>query len=352
MRSLIPQFISITLLIMMAATVSSAADVAGYQRRVDSARAGIGVLLDNVSQAEIGEQPTQPDAEVYAELRRLVPNSEKIETVTGIVESNNQWFVDGLKAAESEKDLAKRAVILSELDQRLGAVSSKLDDLQSALRAERSKDEDKRKLTEILNRPEYQRPEKEPEKNSESESWVKQFLEWLESFFPKFSSPEGATDGTSVFAGLLQWVLIIAVILVLGFVLYKLLPLFAPRLRRTEPEKREERVILGEKIREDQSADDLFSEAERLAREGDIRGAIRKGYVALLCEMNDRKLIGLARHKTNRDYLLDVRTRRDIYDRMTGVTGQFERHWYGSQSARPADWEEFRNNCGETLKAI
>ena len=146
--------------------------------------------------------------------------------------------------------------------------------------------------------------------------------------------------------------LIIAVILVLGFVLYKLLPRLNPRLRRTALGEREERVILGEKIGKEQSAEDLFGEAERLAREGDMRGAIRKGYVALLCEMSDRKLIGLARHKTNRDYLRDVRSRRDIHDRMTGLTGKFERHWYGSEETRADDWQEFRQNCGETLKAI
>ncbi len=340
------------LLIAAAVSVSLAAELGDYQRRVDSARAGIGVLLENVSQMEIGEQPTQPDAEVFAELRRLIPNSEKVGVANGTIETNNQWFVEGLKAAESEKGLAKRSVILSELEQRLGAVSSKLDELQITTNAERSKDEDKRKLSEILNRPEFQRPVEEPEENNEDAAWIKRFLEWLESFFPKLSPPEGAADGAFALAGVLQWVLIIAVILVLGFVLYKLLPLFTPRLRRAARDEREERVILGEKIGEDQSADDLFGEAERLARDGDIRGAIRKGYVALLCEMSDRRLIGLARHKTNRDYLRDVRSRREVYEKMNGLTGKFERHWYGSQSAVPDDWEEFRQNCGETLKAI
>lgn len=352
MRSLVLQFIFIALFAASAASISTAADVTDYQRRVDSARAGIGVLLDNVSQAEIGEHPTQPEADVFTELRRLVPNSEKVDTHAGTVETNNQWFVEGLRSAEAEKDLAKRAVILSELDQRLGAVSSKLEELDVVESADRSKDEDKQKLFEILNRPEYQRPAKKPEENSESENLLKRFLEWLESFFPKISPPEGAAEGASALAGVLQWVLIIAVILVLGFVLYKLIPLFTPRLRRAVRDDREERVILGEKIGDDQSADDLFGEAERLAREGDIRGAIRKGYVALLCEMSDRKLIGLARHKTNRDYLRDVRSRREIYDRVAGLTGKFERHWYGSQTARPDDWEEFREKCGETLKAI
>ena len=352
MRSVILQFVFTTLLIMAAVSVSPATELGDYQRRLDSARAGIGVLLDNVSQLEIGEEPTQPDAEVFAELRRVLPNSEKVYVASGAVETNNQWFADGLKAAESEKDLAKRAVILSELDQRLGAVSAKLDELRVTTNAERSKDEDKRKLSEILNRPEFQRPVKEPEENAEGASWVKRFLEWLESFFPKFSPTEGSSGGAAAFAGVLQWVLIVAVILVLGFVLYKLLPLFTPRLRGVVRDEREDRVILGEKIGENQSADDLFGEAERLARDGDIRGAIRKGYVALLCELSDRKLIGLARHKTNRDYLRDVRPRREVFEKMNGLTGTFERHWYGSEAARPDDWEEFRQNCGETLKTI
>ena len=352
MRTVITKSILMTLLIAASIGVSVAAEVEDYQRRVGSARAGVGVLLDNVSQMEIGEDPAQPDAEVFAELRRLIPRSEKIETDAGAIETDNQWFAEGLRAAESEIDLPKRAVILSELEQRLGAVSSKLDELQAEANADRSKDEDKRKLAEILNRQEYQKPVKEIEENNEGASWVKRFLEWLESFFPKFSPPEGAAEGASAFAGVLQWVLIIAVVLVLGFVLYKLLPLFRRHLRRSAREEREERIILGEKVGEDQSADDLFGEAERLAREGDIRGAIRKGYVALLCELSDRKLIGLARYKTNRDYLRDVRSRREIYERMNGLTGKFERHWYGAEDARPDDWEEFRQNCRETLKAI
>jgi hypothetical protein len=337
---------------LAAVSLSFGADIGEYQRRIDSAKAGIGQLLENVSQNEIGEPPSQPDAEVFAEVRRLVPSTEKIDLAAGTVETNNQWFIDGLKAAEAEKDLGKRAVILTQLDQRLASLSGELDELQASVDRERSKDEDKRKLSEILNRPEYQRPVKEMEEQSEGANWLKRVVDWLESYFPKLSPVEGAAGGVSSFMGVLQWVLIIAVILVLGFVLYKLLPLFAPRFRRVIRAEREERVILGERIGENQSADDLFGEAERLAREGDIRGAIRKGYVALLCELSDRKLIGLARHKTNRDYLRDVRSRRDVYERMDGLTGKFERHWYGAQEARPNDWEEFRETCGDTLKAI
>ena len=349
MRAFLPK---LAVLLLISAVNSFAADVGDYQRRVDSAKAGIGMLIENVSQMEIGETPSQPNAEVFAEVRKLIPSTEKIDSPAGTVETNNQWFVDELKAAEAEQDLARRAVILTQLEQRLAALSVELDELQVRAESERSKDEDKQKLSEILNRPEFQRPIKEPNEESEGASWLKRFIEWIEGLFPKISPSAGAAEGTASFVGVLQWVLIIAVILVLGFVMYKLLPLFAPRFRRVIRDEREERVILGERIGEDQSADDLFGEAERLAREGDVRGAIRKGYVALLCELSDRKLIRLARHKTNRDYLRDIRSRREVYERMNGLTGKFERHWYGGQDAVPHDWEEFRETCGETLKAI
>jgi len=89
-----------------------------------------------------------------------------------------------------------------------------------------------------------------------------------------------------------------------------------------------------------------------LARVGDLRGAIRKGYVALLCELNDRKVIGLARHKTNRDYLRDMRKRSDILPNVQDLTSNFERSWYGLREAEASDWEDFRMRYRETVGAV
>ncbi len=89
---------------------------------------------------------------------------------------------------------------------------------------------------------------------------------------------------------------------------------------------------------------DDFAEAENLAGQGNLRGAIRKGYIALLCELADRKIIGLSQHKTNRDYLKDVRKQNELYKNMSGLTNNYERHWYGFDDAEESDWEEFRNS--------
>jgi hypothetical protein len=115
--------------------------------------------------------------------------------------------------------------------------------------------------------------------------------------------------------------------------------------RRKEP-----RVILGETLAPYETADDLISQAERLAQSGDLRAAIRKGYIAVLAELSDRKVLGLASHKTNRDYLRDVRRREELYQPMSEMTNTFERHWYGDVPAAEEDWQDFRLKYSEAVK--
>jgi len=110
------------------------------------------------------------------------------------------------------------------------------------------------------------------------------------------------------------------------------------------------RIVLGETLSPDQTAADLFSEAESLAHAGDLRAAIRKGYIALLCELGDRKLISLAQHKTNRDYLNSVRDKTRLYGSMRPLTISFENHWYGLLPAGENDWHDFRNGYQQALK--
>jgi len=64
----------------------------------------------------------------------------------------------------------------------------------------------------------------------------------------------------------------------------------------------------------------------------------------LLCELGDRKLISLAQHKTNRDYLNSVRDKAFLYASMRKLTSSLELHWYGFVPAAEADWHEFRTS--------
>ena len=152
---------------------------------------------------------------------------------------------------------------------------------------------------------------------------------------------------------LFQVLLYAALLGLVGFILYKIVPLIFPQLKRPRSRKpKKQRTILGERLGEDVTAMDLFDEAERLAREGNLRGAIRKGYIALLCDLSDRKVIGLASNKTNRDYLRDVRSRRDLHPRIKSVTDMFERHWYGFQESAEQDWTRFRDEYKEAIRSV
>jgi hypothetical protein len=131
--------------------------------------------------------------------------------------------------------------------------------------------------------------------------------------------------------------------------------MFLPRLlrsrRRRKKTKPQARIVLGEKLAPDQSATDLLSEAEGLARRGELRAAIRKAYIALLVELGERKLISLAQHKTNRDYLRSVREVQPLYGNVKQLTDSFERHWYGFAQATETDWLAFRSVYEQALRS-
>jgi hypothetical protein len=157
----------------------------------------------------------------------------------------------------------------------------------------------------------------------------------------------GVSGVFSVVARVFVYALAVGLI---AFLAWRYGPLLWGRARVKRRERaREARVVLGERLAPDQTPADLIAEAERLARAGDLRGAIRKAYVAVLCELGDRHLIRLAQHKTNRDYLASLRDRAELYGAMYPLTHNFERHWYGLAPASDADWAEYRALCNRAM---
>ena len=242
----------------------------------------------------------------------------------------------------------KRRLILTSVSERLDALDRQLAQLENSPASNRAKDEDKQKLAEILRREEFQKPEKEEE--SLFQKFYRKVIRWLVSFFPRPNLSGSAAEGGGTLYFILQLLLYALVLGAIGFLIYKFAPFFAGLFRREIETKKSERVVLGERIAATETADNLFAEAEELAREGNLRGAIRKGYIALLCELADRRIIKLSQNKTNRDYLRDVRGKTELYQNMNGLTLNFERHWYGLESAEEKDWEEFKNGCQIIIK--
>lgn len=289
------------------------------------------------------------EREVFEEFLELLPARDKIEWENSIVEVDNRWIYVALDRYKKESaKSAKRTEILTEISERLSAIKIKLDELENPAVSSRTKDEDKRKLSEILRREEFQKPEEKPE--SFFQKVLRRIDEWMAKNFP--SPKTGESGGGFQSLSFLLQILIYALVLGgIGFLIYRFAPFLFSRFKNREKGGKKERVILGERLAADETAQNLFSEAERLAREGNLRDAIRKGYIALLCELSDRKIIGLSQHKTNRDYLRDVRKQAELFKNMSGLTNNYERHWYGFDEAKETDWEEFRQGYKQAVSS-
>lgn len=274
----------------------------------------------------------------------LLPAKETILFRGQTINVDNSWLAEEIADYAKSTKAADRAATVTRISERLKAIQEQVRALQSAATQPGDKDADKGRLAQILRRPEY--IPAAPESNA-LQNLIERFLRWLGQFMPK---PKPIQPGSSRWLGNLAQVIVIAVCLgAIGFLIWR----FGPRLvsgRRKKKKKREARIVLGELLEPDQTAADLLAQAEVLAREGNLRAAIRKAYIALLCELGDRKLVSLAQYKTNRDYLNAVRDKGSLYTSMRTLTNMFESHWYGFVPAGEADWDEFRNGYKKIFK--
>lgn len=282
-------------------------------------------------------------------IRDNFPPTVKIEWYGGTADASNEWLLRRADDLQKQTVAGEKLAIVREMREYLSTIEFKLRELETAVAETRSKDEDKQKLAEILRREEYQKPQAKEE--SLFTRLFREFIEWLENIFPKPKLPTTSGSGMEMLSFVLQILFYVGLAALLVLLIIKVAPLIFPSFKRQAKPKKKKRVILGEDIAEHETAKDIFGEAERLAREGDLRGAIRKGYIALLCELADKKVIGLSRHKTNRDYLRDVRTRRELHPRMKSVTDTFERHWYGFQKSGEHDWTRFREEYNDAIRS-
>ncbi|HUQ32440.1 MAG TPA: DUF4129 domain-containing protein [Pyrinomonadaceae bacterium] len=335
---------SALLLIFVGAQSALAMPLTEYKTRIHQSVTALNELHDLSETNNSAEYISIRTRYALYRVTKLVPSEETIEWEEGRVKVNNSWLSEELNNYErlSAGD-AQRGEILARITQRLTALEDRLNELGGQNEsAEPTKEQDKARLASILRRDEY--VEKPPEK-----SLWERFKDWLNRIFP---SRNPLSPGQSSLLSTLAMILIFGLAAgVLAYVIWKFAPYFL-RWKGTQLklEKQQARIVLGERLAPDQTGADLLTEAEALARKGEIRAAIRKGYIALLCELGDRKVISLAQHKTNHDYLRAVREKRPLLKEMQKLTASFENHWYGFVPADAQDWTTFRSGYQQTLK--
>jgi len=328
------------------ATAATAATLTDYRHRVSEAIAVVGQLHG----AYDDEDPSQQQRSVvtsFARIREVLPARETISVNSQSIIVDNSWLHEALKNYEKTgSTAAQRVEFLARIEERLRALDEHLEEVMNGKRGASDKETDKGKLAEILRRAEYNKPV-DAEGSALTRLWNR-FMNWLSRLF---RAPKSTPRASSPFISGLAQIVIVAVCLAgIVFLIWKLGPRYFKGRRGKKKQKREARIVLGERLEPDQTSADLLAQAELLARNGDLRAAIRKAYIALLCELGDRKIVSLAQHKTNRDYLNSVRERTRLYNFMRQLTSSFELHWYGFQPAAESDWNEFRSVYQQALK--
>jgi hypothetical protein len=330
------------LVLLVFAATAQGTPLNEYRKHLEQAL----TALDTLSQFEEGESEADRalrTTETIAAVRTTIPETENVEWDGTLIRVNNSWLHRELEIFEKAEP-ATRSNILKPITERLQALSQRLAEIERAKSISATKAEARQKLTEILQRPEYSKTRPD---TSALSRLVDRLLKWLQNLFPK---PKPLAPGRANLLTLIAQ--IVVVLLAIGVIAYAV-RIFAPRFftggRGKRKHKRGPRIVLGEKLEPDQSAVDLLAEAEALAQRGELRAAIRKAYIALLVEMGERKIISLAQHKTNRDYLGAIRDRESLYTYVKQLTESFERHWYGFASATDADWHAFRDRYKQAL---
>jgi hypothetical protein len=278
----------------------------------------------------------QRSLETVNGVRKLIPETQVIEWRSEKFNVDNSWLHHEFDKYGTVLK-GERPELLLRITERLQALDQQLTELQTPGAKIPDKAETSRKLAEVLRRPEF--AYEATKENALVRLWNR-FLEWVRSWFPK---PKPLSmGGFAWLSRIAQFVVVVLALAVLAYVVKLLLPRMLRNRSPKKTTKQKARIVLGERLEPDQSASDLLSAAEALARRGELRAAIRKAYIALLVELGERKIISLAQYKTNRDYLWAVREVQPLHRDMKKLTESFEQHWYGLARATENDWLEFR----------
>ena len=338
----------VIIVIFLLGATGFAGDAAEYHRRVETARIITAELTSDLVLGRRSESGSDFDALKIVQIRTILPASEIIETDHGEIEISNRWLHSRLDEFVTDPTFITRGAILSDIEERLAAISWKITEAEIAAKSDRSKTEDKQKLDEILAREDFRGTTQQD--RSAVQWFIDQILEFFDRLLSGVQPAVSRTPSSMPYADGIRVVILLVLIGLIGFGLYKFAPFIFRLKRGRKSGDADARIILGERIGPEATTADLLSEAETLANSGDLRGAIRKGYIALLLALNDSGLIRLAAHKTNRDYLRDLRGEGELQQLMNNLTLSFERHWYGLQPAEKSAFEEFRRSFSAFAK--
>lgn len=309
-------------------SVLAVGSVKNYSERLFQAEQLIDPLID-------GEPAAAEIVATMQAVKQLIPAEEDIETDGQVIRANNSWLhaAADLVVKNAYGDEEQVRSMLIEMADRLLILEQRVTASTETVTAA----DQRAQLEKILARSEYLPEEK---KDSVVKKWARkawdQFTNLLAKLFGNRSNAVGNSGTGSV--SVVRLVVILVLLAAASFGLVKLLQKLRRRRKKDDDDIRE---VLGEELPEDVTAADLLNHARQLAGNGDFRSAIRRAYVASLCELEQRGKVRLHRAKTNRDYLDELKPETSLYPTFSVMTGAFEHVWYGQESATETEFNDF-----------
>jgi hypothetical protein len=190
--------------------------------------------------------------------------------------------------------------------------------------------------------------------------WFKAIGKWIDrlSLHPKVSdeSTEGGNAGDYT-RTVLEACLIVLCFALVAFLVIKIrqhylrsgaAPQLAPAVKAVD--------LHDESVTADQLPEDEWLRlAAEKARQGQWRLAARALFLAGLSHLSRREIIALARHKSNRDYQMELRRRAPAQaaaqEAFAVNLRKIERAWYGSYEVTSVEFEDLRSNL-EVIRAL
>lgn len=318
-------------LLLVAALALAAGSVAAvplddYHARVDRAID----LLATFQSTEEFVAPV-PLASQLEPLREWLPTTETVEIDGRTILVDNAWVPRELDRYATLESLDDRIEAVDRIAGMLYDIDHHILELDAAERHATA--EDRRQLDEILKRAEFQ---------ERSESAISKFIretkdqvmKWLADLLrPLFGGAAGEGLGLG-----LRIVIIVAASIALGLLARAV---WQATQRRRTAAVRGKKIIFGEEIDESTTAGDLAAQAKALAAKGEFRGAIRRLFVALIYQLDERELVRLRPQATNREYLALVRRFDRLHPVMASLADTFERVWYGEAAIDRGMYDAF-----------
>ena len=318
------------LMLACTGTALGAAPVEEYVKRLEQAEAIADQMIDQ-----------EPDPEellaVITMIRQLIPRAEEISTssqgISRNVRVDNGWLhlrLDEL-ANIANGDPEQQRSMLIEIADRLFVLQERVN---STVKAE----DRKAQLDAILLRNEY-RPDEE--KESIVRKWLRSLWGFIRRLLDKLPRPQPAQPDDPGITPFRMFSLVFGLLLLvgIGFGLFRFIT--RRRRRKRKNDGLEVREVLGEALPDDITAADLLRKASEIASQGDYRTAIRRAYIALLCELEERGKLSLHKSRTNRDYIEELRGEIEILSPFSQMTGRFEKTWYGQAETSAGEFDDY-----------